>query len=56
LSGTTSRASAFELLTRTPSGRMIWKIVGESVEAVRFLVLALEDEVPALLRRAVLGG
>jgi len=35
---------------------MIRNILGRSVEAMRFLVLALEDQAPALLRRAVLGG
>jgi len=34
---------------------MIRHISDRSVEAMRFLVLALEDEAPALLRRAVLG-
>jgi hypothetical protein len=54
--GTESTVSAFDLLTRTPSGLMIRNILGRSVEAMRFLVLALEDQAPALLRRAVLGG
>ena len=35
---------------------MIRRLLTHSTEAVRFLVLALEDEAPALLRRAVLRG
>jgi hypothetical protein len=35
---------------------MIRRLVMHSTEAVRFLVLALEDEAPALLRRTLLRG
>jgi hypothetical protein len=35
---------------------MIRTLVGRSVEALRFLVLALEDEAPVFLRRTVLRG
>lgn len=35
---------------------MIRRLLMHSTEAMRFLVLALEDEAPALLRRAVLRG
>jgi len=35
---------------------MVRRVVSRSVEALRFLVLALEDEAPELLRRAMLRG